>query len=211
MSNKNSIEKVKAIQGILEVTSDGLWGPLSKKALEDLISSKAEPTFSDYPLLNDFIFDKRTTKNLLTLDAKAQKHFKPFIVRAQDVARSQGLSYVGIAGHRTWAEQNELFAQGRTKPGNIVTKARGGQSNHNFGVAMDFGVFDARGYLDDSTPERKKIAEKLHFSVAKFAPEYNLEWGGSWEGMLDYPHFEVKTNLSMREKQTLYFEKGSIL
>ena len=32
---------------------------------------------------------------------------------------------------RTFAEQDKLFAQGRTAPGKIVTRARGGQSYHN--------------------------------------------------------------------------------
>lgn len=47
----------------------------------------------------------------------------------------------GISGYRSIPEQNDLFAQGRTKSGNIVTKARGGESYHNFAVAIDF-AFD---------------------------------------------------------------------
>ena len=38
---------------------------------------------------------------------------------------------------RTFAEQDALYAQGRTKAGSIVTKARGGQSYHNYGLAID--------------------------------------------------------------------------
>jgi peptidoglycan L-alanyl-D-glutamate endopeptidase CwlK len=38
---------------------------------------------------------------------------------------------------RTIAEQNELYAQGRTKAGKIVTNAKGGQSYHNYGLAFD--------------------------------------------------------------------------
>jgi hypothetical protein len=45
-------------------------------------------------------------------------------------------------GHRSIAEQDELYAQGRTKPGDIVTWARGGQSRHNDNpsTAVDFIV-----------------------------------------------------------------------
>lgn len=39
---------------------------------------------------------------------------------------------------RTTEEQNALYAQGRIKPGNIMTYAKGGESFHNFGVAFDF-------------------------------------------------------------------------
>ena len=38
---------------------------------------------------------------------------------------------------RTIKEQNDLYAQGRTKPGKIVTNAKGGQSYHNYGLAID--------------------------------------------------------------------------
>ena len=36
--------------------------------------------------------------------------------------------------------QNELYAQGRTKPGKIVTKAKGGSSFHNYFLAFDFAI-----------------------------------------------------------------------
>ena len=47
-----------------------------------------------------------------------------------------------ISGLRTYDEQNGLHAKGRTTPGKIVTNARGGYSNHNFGIAFDIGVFE---------------------------------------------------------------------
>jgi peptidoglycan L-alanyl-D-glutamate endopeptidase CwlK len=42
-----------------------------------------------------------------------------------------------IQGYRTHAEQDALYAQGRTTPGPIVTRAKGGQSPHNWGLAID--------------------------------------------------------------------------
>ena len=41
---------------------------------------------------------------------------------------------------RTTAEQDALYAQGRTKPGNIVTNAKGSsyKSQHQWGIAFDF-------------------------------------------------------------------------
>ena len=41
---------------------------------------------------------------------------------------------------RTFAEQDELYAQGRTKPGKRITNAKGWQSLHNYGVAIDFAL-----------------------------------------------------------------------
>ncbi|WP_318566507.1 M15 family metallopeptidase [Peribacillus simplex] len=48
-------------------------------------------------------------------------------------------------GFRLFAEQNALLAQGRTKPGNKVTNARGGQSMHNYGLAIDICLITSDG------------------------------------------------------------------
>ncbi|KHL96738.1 hypothetical protein QW71_05665, partial [Paenibacillus sp. IHB B 3415] len=53
---------------------------------------------------------------------------------------ARGVSIVITQGLRTNAEQDELYAQGRTKPGSIVTNAKGGTSYHNYGVAIDFAL-----------------------------------------------------------------------
>ena len=49
-----------------------------------------------------------------------------------------GLEILITCTYRSPAEQNELYAQGRTAPGKIVTRAQGGQSAHNVGLALDF-------------------------------------------------------------------------
>jgi peptidoglycan LD-endopeptidase CwlK len=53
-------------------------------------------------------------------------------------AYQEGINVQISQGMRTFAEQNRLYAQGRTSPGSIITNARGGQSNHNFGLAVDY-------------------------------------------------------------------------
>jgi peptidoglycan L-alanyl-D-glutamate endopeptidase CwlK len=55
-----------------------------------------------------------------------------------DACEKRGARYYMISGYRSIPEQNGLYAQGRTKPGAIVTNARGGQSYHNQGLALDF-------------------------------------------------------------------------
>lgn len=54
----------------------------------------------------------------------------------------RGAEYVAIRGYATYAAQDALYAKGRSVPGPIVTNARGGESAHNFGLAIDF-VLDA--------------------------------------------------------------------
>ena len=101
-------------------------------------------------------------------------------------AAQHGITIKVIAGLRTYEEQNELFAQGRTKPGRIVTNARGGFSNHNFGIAFDVGVFEGANYLGESP--------KLPKAVGALGMDLGLEWGGNWKTYWMNPTFNYARN-----------------
>ncbi|MNO44252.1 Peptidoglycan L-alanyl-D-glutamate endopeptidase CwlK precursor [compost metagenome] len=88
-------------------------------------------------------------------------------------------------GLRTITEQNELYAQGRTKPGQIVTNARGGYSNHNFGMAIDFALLQPDGKSVSWTVGKEWMV------VVEIAKQLGFEWGGDWKSFKDYPHFEM--------------------
>ena len=152
--------------------------------------------------------DSRTARNIATLDPKAQAAFTRFALAAKAVAATMGCDYIAIAGNRTWAEQNALYAQGRTAPGKVVTNARGGFSNHNFGIACDFGVFADGKYLDESNP---RLAENVHKLVSEHAEDNGLSWGGNWESFPDTPHYEVATLLTLAQKRERFQTKGSVL
>lgn len=94
-------------------------------------------------------------------------------------------------GFRSIERQNQLYAQGRTTPGNIVTNAKGGESFHNYGVAVDF-VFRKEGY---------DASEKLWQTLGKVGKKYGFEWGGDWSGFVDRPHFEMKLGYSLKDFQ----------
>ena len=98
-------------------------------------------------------------------------------------AAQNGITIKVISGLRTYDEQDDLYAQGRTKPGKIVTNARGGYSNHNFGVAFDIGVFEGSSYKDES-PKYK--------AVGVLGMDLGLEWGGNWKTIQDEPHFQLR-------------------
>ena len=99
---------------------------------------------------------------------------QPLARKLIEEAIAQGIHVKVICGTRTYAEQNELYAQGRTKPGPIVTKAKGGYSNHNFATAFDIGIFSAddKQYIDES-PDYKRCGQ--------IGEALGLEWGGSWK------------------------------
>lgn len=83
---------------------------------------------------------------------------------------------------RSVDEQNFLFAAGRTRPGKVVTNAKGGYSLHNYGVAFDFCPIIAGKAVYDN-PD-------LFETVGKIGVGLGLEWGGDWKNFIDRPHFQ---------------------
>lgn len=86
---------------------------------------------------------------------------------------------------RTVEEQNALYAQGRTEPGNIVTNAKGStySSMHQWGIAFDFYRNDGQGLYNDS--------DAFFRQVGKIGKSIGLEWGGDWTSPVDKPHFQL--------------------
>lgn len=92
---------------------------------------------------------------------------------------------------RTIAEQDALYAQGRSKPGKKVTNAKGGQSYHNFGMAIDICLIldrkevswdTLKDYDGDKIPDWMEV-------VAIFKTR-GWEWGGDFKSIKDAPHFQ---------------------
>lgn len=96
---------------------------------------------------------------------------------------ARGIKPLVTQGYRSIATQNKLYALGRSVPGKIVTNAKGGQSKHNFGKAVDFAFIDDNG---DITWNLKKF--KLLGTLAK---THGLKWGGDWKTFKDFPHVEI--------------------
>ncbi|AHL18993.1 endolysin [Listeria phage LP-083-1] len=125
------------------------------------------------------------------LVAKAEKKvggLKPDVKKAVLSAVKEAYDRYGIGiivsqGYRSIAEQNGLYAQGRTKPGNIVTNAKGGQSNHNFGVAVDFAI----DLIDDG----KIDSWQPSATIVNMMKRRGFKWGGDWKRFTDLPHFEA--------------------
>lgn len=88
---------------------------------------------------------------------------------------------------RPFKRQAELYAQGRTKPGPIVTHAKPGHSYHAFGLAIDVYPCDKDGDpIWDFDPEKSSWPR-----IVQLAKMRGLEWGGDWPSFKDYPHFQM--------------------
>lgn len=94
-------------------------------------------------------------------------------------------------GFRSIAKQDQLYAQGRTLPGDIVTNARGGESFHNYGVAVDI-VFGTKG--NPSWSPKNPWA-----TLGKVGKKHGFEWGGDWAGFVDKPHFQMPMGYTIQD------------
>lgn len=90
---------------------------------------------------------------------------------------------------RSIAEQDNLYAQGRTKPGKVVTNARGGSSFHNYGLAWDVVEIKA-GLANWNAPWEQ---------IAKIARRLGIEWGGDFKSIVDKPHFQKSFGYSTQQ------------
>jgi peptidoglycan LD-endopeptidase CwlK len=170
-------EMIAAIQKELGVDADGKAGPQTWGAIYARLVKKK-------------IDGLKPAQAIDPVDARSEAVIATLVPQAQPIARTlvqkaaaAGITIKIISGLRTYAEQNALYAQGRTAPGPIVTKAKGGFSNHNFGIAFDVGVFEGNKYMPES-PKYK--------AVGVLGVDLGLEWGGNWKTMVDQPHFQLR-------------------
>ncbi|QVY63563.1 M15 family metallopeptidase [Cytobacillus gottheilii] len=118
------------------------------------------------------------------------------------LAADKGIQVVITADFRSYEEQNRLYEQGRSTAGNIVTNAKGGESYHNYGLAIDFALMTIDGQVvwdmeydgnGNGTPDWDEVV-----SIAK---DLGFSWGGDWRNFKDYPHFQMNFGLSISELQ----------
>ena len=96
-------------------------------------------------------------------------------------------------GLRTFAEQDDLYAQGRTKPGKKVTNAKGGQSIHNYGFAVDIClIIDGKTASWDTAKDWDNDQISDWSECVKIFAKYGWDWGGNWETFKDLPHFDKR-------------------
>jgi peptidoglycan L-alanyl-D-glutamate endopeptidase CwlK len=114
---------------------------------------------------------------------------------------------------RTIAEQDALYAQGRTKPGAKVTNAMGGQSYHNYGLAIDIVLLidkDKNGTFETASWDLKTDFDGDGKSdwqeIVAIFKRHGWDWGGDWK-FFDAPHFQKTYGKSISELLALHKAK----
>lgn len=170
-------EMIIAVQQELGIQADGKAGPQTWNAIYQRIVNKSRK--ANPPVEPISPVDSRSEKVIATLEPEVQNLARCLVHQAAAV----GITIKVISGLRSYEEQSALYAKGRTTEGPIVTNAKAGYSNHNFGMAFDIGVFEGTKYLGESPKYRV---------VGAIGMELGLEWGGSWKTIKDEPHFQLR-------------------
>lgn len=195
------VQRSCAVCGYYEGPLDGIWTnavTVAEQALNDE-AKRLRTTLGT--------FDDRSERNIATLIIPAQEVARHFMTAAQTFGSTVRI----ISGTRTYAEQDELYAIGRTTElhRSPVTKARGGHSNHNFGIAWDVGIFDAEGrYLTGNTADQSATYAALGKHIKDRVTA--IEWGGDWHSFIDRPHYQLATGKQVAEIRKC-FENGENL
>ena len=128
-------------------------------------------------------FGNTSRQRLLTCDSR-------LIHICSDAIRF--FDFTVVCGHRTNAEQDALYAQGRTAPGPIVTYKRGGESIHNTlpSRAVDLAPWvPGRGIVWDDVGLFHELAGVIKYCA--FLRDIEITWGGNWPNFKDRPHWQV--------------------
>lgn len=86
--------------------------------------------------------------------------------------------------YRSQARQEWLYAQGRTRPGPIVTYKRGAVGLHPAGLACDAVWFDEKGVPHWDGPYA------MWQTLGHCARAQGLAWGGDFPSFKDLPHLQ---------------------
>src|SRR5690606_418317 len=98
------------------------------------------------------------------------------------LAEEKGITILVYDGLRTVEEQDALYAQGRTTEGNIVTYSKGGESYHNYGLAIDFALeLEDGSVIWDLEYDGNGNGESDWMEVVEIAKGLGFEWGGDWQ------------------------------
>lgn len=141
--------------------------------------------------------DKPTNEKIKLLHPKVRQEVQKAVDYINAKVLGKGVRVRLTSTYRTFKEQDAMFAQGRTKPGKIITKARAGFSFHNYGLAFDICLLlDKNGDSIFEEASWDTLKDFDHDGTVDWAEvvahlkSIGWKWGGDFKSFPDCPHFE---------------------
>ena len=129
------------------------------------------------------------SRNLDDLVSPVKQRAEAFIA----AAKAKGIDLLVTSTYRDNESQDALYAQGRTTPGNIVTRAKAGQSWHNWRCALDVvPLVNGKAIWDD---------QAMWKQVGEIGKSCGLEWAGDWVTFKEFPHFQYTGGMTLAQLQ----------
>lgn len=149
--------------------------------------------------------DKPTLDRIQLLHPKLREEAMQIYLEICDALKGKAMCRFAYT-LRTFAEQDALF---NAKP--QVTKAKGGQSYHNYGLAIDIVLIldkDGDGKFETASWDVKSDfdgdGKSDWMEVVAIFKRHGWEWGGDWAGFPDKPHFQKTLGYSIVQLQALH-------
>ncbi len=130
--------------------------------------------------------------------------------------KNKGINIRATETFRSFKKQDADYQIGRTRPGKIITNAKGGESFHQYGLSFDFCIIHSDGKCSyNMIEDLNKNTIKDWMEVVHTFTDLGFEWGGNW-GFKDNPHFQRSFGYTWQELLSMYKnkevdEKGFVL
>jgi len=185
------IQQVLKTAGYYQGAIDGIFGKNSRAALEAAIivaNTPVTPAISPPARATNFTFNQTSLDRLKGVNPRLVK----VVHRALQIST---VDFMVVEGLRTLERQKQLYAQGRTTKGNIVTWTL--KSKHLDGLAVDLAPIQ-NGQIDWTDLAKFDAMAKAMFTAAAELG-IKIRWGADWnqngrpreKGEHDSPHFEL--------------------
>lgn len=152
------------------------------------------------------MIDKPSLEKIQTLHPFIKEEVKNIVNKINSVILTGNAKLRITHGLRTFAEQDILYKQ-RPK----VTNAKGGNSIHNYGLAVDIVlIIDNKIASWDVKKDFDKDAQSDWMEVVQTFKKAGYLWGGDWRTFKDMPHFEKTKGLTLQQIKTKFANKDFI-
>jgi len=159
----------------------------------------------------------KVTEQRIALLHPARRYEVTKIIELAEEKFPKNMAIRIVQGLRTFEEQDGLYSQGRTKPGKKVTNAKGGQSLHNYGLAIDFAILhdkDNNGSYEELSWDTLLDFDKDRIAdwqeVVQEFEKAGWEWGGKWRTFKDLPHCQKTGGYTWQQLLAKYQKKDFI-
>lgn len=145
---------------------------------EDISMETREDVWKSWQTVENFTYGKDRGSLPMIADLNSlHPYFRDRIAELVEVCKKQGIELAVVESYRTHAKQAEYFGMGRK-----YTRSKGGNSKHQYGLAVDVvPIIDSVAVWDNHNLWRK---------IGVNGERLGLRWGGRWRAPYDPAHFE---------------------